>query len=199
MKHLQEAIVSRRTYYQLSDRSPISDNAIKGLVDLAVKNVPSAFNSQSARLVLLLNDQHKKLWDIVKQELEKIVHKEQFVQTKAKIENAFQAGYGTVLFYEDTSVIQKMQAQFMQYKDNFPVWSEQSAGMHQYAVWMLLEEAGFGASLQHYNPLIDAAVANAWNIRPAWKLVAQMPFGVPVGEPGDKSFEPLENRSLLFS
>ena len=35
----------------------------------------------------------------------------------------------------------------------------------------------FGASLQHYNPLIDEAVAKQWHINPNWKLIAEMPFG----------------------
>ena len=52
-----------------------------------------------------------------------------------------------------------MQAQFPLYADNFPVWAEHSDAMHQYAVWTTLAAAGIGANLQHYNPLIDAAVA----------------------------------------
>ena len=39
------------------------------------------------------------------------------------------------------------------------------------------KDAGFGASLQHYNPLIDEAVAKQWHINPNWKLIAEMPFG----------------------
>lgn len=31
-------------------------------------------------------------------------------------------------------------------------------GMAEYATWLALTEAGLGASLQHYNPLIDEAV-----------------------------------------
>ena len=47
----------------------------------------------------------------------------------------------------------------------------------------MLEDAGMGASLQHYNPLIDDEVRKAWNLPGDWKLVAQMPFGVPVAQP----------------
>ncbi len=198
MKTLQQAITDRRSYYSISEKSLVSDTEIKNLIDLAVKHVPSAFNSQSTRTVLLLGKHHKKLWDITKDELKKIVDEKAFVNTKSKIENAFQAGYGTVLFYEDQRVVKSLQEQFPLYSDNFPVWSQHTVAMHQYAIWMMLEEAGFGASLQHYNPLIDAEVAKTWDLDPEWVLVAQMPFGVPVNEPGKKEFEPLENRSLLF-
>jgi predicted oxidoreductase (fatty acid repression mutant protein) len=70
--------------------------------------------------------------------------------------------------------------------------------MHQFAVWTMLEEAGFGASLQHYNPLIDAEVAATWGIDPHWKLMAEMPFGKPTATPGKKEFQPLEKRLLSF-
>ncbi|NFV72581.1 nitroreductase, partial [Clostridium botulinum] len=39
---------------------------------------------------------------------------------------------------------------------------------------------GFGASLQHYNELIEEDVKKEWNIPNNWKLIAQMPFGKPV-------------------
>lgn len=53
----------------------------------------------------------------------------------------------------------------------------QNKGMAEYATWLALTEAGLGASLQHYNPLIDEAVAAAFDIPDNWRLRAQMPFG----------------------
>lgn len=60
----------------------------------------------------------------------------------------------------------------------------------------MLEDAGMGASLQHYNPLIDDEVRKAWNLPGDWKLVAQMPFGVPVAQPGSKEVMSLDERVL---
>jgi predicted oxidoreductase (fatty acid repression mutant protein) len=68
------------------------------------------------------------------------------------------------------------------------VWSEQASGMAQFAVWAALADAGIGASLQHYNPLIDAAVAARWDIPSSWKLRAQMPFGSNEKPFGEKTF-----------
>ena len=59
-------------------------------------------------------------------------------------------------------------------------------------VWAALEAEGLGASLQHYNPLIDDEVKKEWNIPGNWKLIAQMPFGNPTSPPGEKEFQPLE-------
>ena len=198
MNDLKKAIESRRSYYALSDRSPISDAEIKKLVDLAVLNVPSAFNSQSARLVLLLHEHHNKLWDIVKDTLCGMLPAENFAKTEAKIDTCFMSGYGTILFFEDQSVVSKLQEQNPSFSGNFPVWSQHTSAMHQYAMWLLLEAEGFGASLQHYNPIIDEQVAKEWNLPADWKLVAQMPFGTPTAQPGEKEYQPLEGRSLVF-
>jgi len=192
------AVKNRRSYYAISKESPISDQQIKDLVNHAVQYTPSAFHSQSARVVVLLGQQHDKLWDITKETLRKIVGADKFAPTEEKM-NAFRNGYGTVLFYEDQSVIENMQNQFALYKENFPIWSQQSSGMLQFVVWTALEDAGFGASLQHYNPLIDAEVAQTWSLPSTWKLIAQMPFGKPTAQPGDKSFQPLEERVKYFS
>lgn len=197
-KEIKNAIENRRSYYSINNASPISDSEIKEIIDFAILNVPSAFNSQSARVVLLLRDSHKKLWNIVKSTLKKIVPEDAFGATEAKIDNAFAAGYGTVLFYEDQNVVEGLQNAFAAYADNFPVWSQHTSAMHQFTIWTLLEDAGLGASLQHYNPIIDKEVAAAFNIDAKWKLVAQMPFGTPTATPSPKEFQPLESRVLVF-
>ena len=46
-----------------------------------------------------------------------------------------------------------------------------------------MAEAGIGANIQHYNPVIDERVAKEWNIPTNLVLRAQMPFGEIVGEP----------------
>ena len=57
---------------------------------------------------------------------------------------------------------------------------------------------GLGASLQHYNPLIDEAVAREWQLPASWKLTAQMPFGSPECKPDEKTFLPLDGRLKMF-
>ena len=52
-------------------------------------------------------------------------------------------------------------------KYNRLLLAQQTSAMHQLAIWTMLEDAGFGASLQHYNPLIDEAVAKQWHINPS--------------------------------
>lgn len=198
-KSFDEALKHRRTYYSITNQSPVSDKEIEDIINFAVTNVPSAFNSQSTRVVLLLGENHKKLWNIVKDALRKIVSPDAFKATEAKINHSFASGYGTVLFFEDQSVVKTLQNQFDAYKDNFPGWSLQTSAMHQLTIWTMLEEVGFGASLQHYNPLIDEEVRHAWNLPDHWHLIAEMPFGVPVQEPGTKEFQALDSRVKVFA
>ncbi|MDF2505296.1 nitroreductase family protein [Clostridium sp.] len=196
-KNFLDAVADRRTFYGISKEAVASDERIKEIIEHAVKHTPSSFNAQSARVVLLLGKHHDKLWDIAKEDLRKIVPADQFSTTEDKI-NSFKNGYGTILYFEDRSVIESLQQQFALYKDNFPIWSQQSSGMHQYVIWTALEIEGFGASLQHYNEIIETDVKNQWKIPDNWKLIAQMPFGKPIAEPDEKQYQPLEERIKIF-
>ena len=130
--------------------------------------------------------------------MKEIVPQESFQATEDKINGTFRCGYGTILYFEDMSIVEGLQQQFTAYRDNFPLWSLQSSGMLQHTVWVALELEGWGASLQHYNPVIDEAVKAEWNLPASWKLIAQMPFGKPVSQPGPKEFQPLTERVKLF-
>ena len=136
-----EAMAHRRSYYSIGSDSSVLDEEIVHIIREAVKNVPSAFNSQSTRIVLLLGDEHKKLWNIMKETLKARISAEAFAKTEAKIDGCF---------------------------------------------------------ARHYNPLIDDEVRRTWNLPGDWMLIAQMPFGTPTGEPGEKEFEDLSKRIKIF-
>lgn len=192
-----DALKTRRSRYQLEKKSPISDDEIETILKEALKLTPSAFNSQSSRVVLLLGSQHDLLWDLTTEALKKIVPEAKFASTQKKM-NQFKGAYGTILFFEDQAVIEQLQADFGLYREVFPVWSNQSAGMLQLAVWTGLAENGLGASLQHYNPVIDDAVTHQFNIPKSWKLMAQMPFGVFIGTDEAKDSVAIEKRFKVF-
>ena len=98
---LLELVKSRRTYYGLKAESPISDDVIQQIVEDSVLHVPSSFNTQTSRVVLLLKEEHQKVWDIAISAMEGlvaagVVPKEMFENhTKPKLD-AFRAAYGTV-------------------------------------------------------------------------------------------------------
>ncbi|MGA0538989.1 nitroreductase family protein [Neotabrizicola sp. VNH66] len=191
------SLKNRRTQYALGRKLPLSVEATEELIKEAIRLSPSTFNSQSSRAVILFGAESDRFWSIVTETLRAIVPAESFAPTEAKMK-AFAAGAGTVLFYEDQAVVKNLQEQFSLYADIFPHHSEHSSGMAQLAVWTALADANIGASLQHYNPVIDAAVAKAFNVPASWKLRAQMPFGSNEGGFGDKTFVPDDGRFLTL-
>lgn len=197
-RNLKEALKHRRSYYAIGNQTTLPDDAIEEILDFAALHIPSAFNSQSTRMVLLLKEHHQKLWQIVSDVLRQTVPATAFSTTEAKIKKSFASGYGTVLFFEDRCEVENLQKAFPLYHEKFPLWSQQTSAMHQLAVWTLLEDAGFGASLQHYNPLIDEQVQQEWKLPACWELIAQMPFGLPLEPPGKKEFKPLCERVRVF-
>ena len=194
---VQKVAEKRRTIYALNKNLPLPAAEVAKIIEHAVLHTPSSFNSQSTRVVVLFGAEHEKLWQITEDALRAIVPADKFEPTAQKLA-MFKAAAGSVLFFEDQEVVQNLQANFPAYADNFPVWAEHTDAMHQYAVWTTLAEAGIGANLQHYNPLIDNAVAEAWNIPASWKLRAELVFGGIAAAAGEKTFAPLEGRFKVF-
>lgn len=197
MSDFWNAVKTRRSIYAIGKDLPIAEDRVEEIVKNAVLYSPSSFNSQSARTVVLFGEQHDKLWDLTKETLRKVVPADSFGPTEEKMAS-FRSGRGTVLFFEDKTVIEGLQKQFALYADNFPVWAEQSNGILQYVVWTALADEGVGASLQHYNPLIDDEVRKEWGVPETWKLIAQMPFGKIEAPAGDKEFAPIDSRMKVF-
>ncbi len=189
-----DLIKQRRSRYDLTSKSTLPKDEIVRLVQQCVKHTPSPFNSQSTRVLLLCGERHKQFWQIAKHELQSIVPPEKFAPTEEKL-TAFSAAHGTLLFFEDWSVVESLQNQFPTYKDHFPFWAYQANAMTEFAIWTALAENGMGASLQHYNPLVDLEVHRQFHVPLDWKLIAQMPFGVPLTkEPPEKNFLPVQER-----
>lgn len=61
--------------------------------------------------------------------------------------------------------------------------------MLQISIWEGLRELGIGASLQHYNPIIDNRVKEKFGLEDNYKILAQMVFGGIVEEPEAKEKE----------
>lgn len=219
-KSLIDSLKERRTLHRTTKDVPISDDRIVELTELAVKHVPSSFNSQSTRLVVLLKDEHDKFWDMTLEILKPLVPADKFGQTEQRIAG-FRAGYGTVcfaqilglfrehpqnwsltnasqiLFFEDPEPVYALQKNFPIYADKFPGWTEHTSAMHQYFLWMALEAEGLGASLQHYNPLVDQKVQQTWKVPQEWSLKAQLVFGGRDSAPAEKTFKPIHGERLF--
>ena len=188
---------NRRSIYALGNNLSQTPKEIFDLVKQTVKNSPTAFNNQTVRAVVLFGKSSDKVWEIVEDALRKIAKSpDAFEQTKAKIDR-FKAGYGTILYFTDTTIVHQLENDYPSYAANFANWAEQGLGGAQQAVWTALAEQGIGASLQHYNPLIDDAIHQAFNLPADWQLRAEMPFGSIAAPAAEKEVIAAEEQVIL--
>ena len=185
-----ESLQDRRTYYALNSALPVSEEAVENRIRTLTELVPDAFNMKSSRVVAAFGGQHRRLWDSIYDVFGGKVPREKI--------DSFRAGAGTVLFFYDEATVQALQAKFPAYAPNFPLWALQASGMLQLSVWSGLRELGIGASLQHYNPVIDGAVRVQFGVPEQYRLVAQMPFGGIAAEPAPKEREDISARISVF-
>lgn len=188
---------SRRSIYNLTNKTDYSEKEIISAIKYCLKHTPSAFNSQSARVIILFNQPYLKLWEVTAQRLKKFTPPQTFEKTLEKI-SSFSQGVGTILFFEEQHTIHALETKFSTYADRFQSWSEQSNGMLQFACWLMLTNMGLGANLQHYNPVIDEDVQKMFNHPGSWKLIAQMNFGGIKKKPSKKSFLNTNCRLKIF-
>lgn len=177
MNALAQAIAGRRSVYALNRELPLPPGDIVATIEHALRHAPSAFNSQSTRLLVLFGAEHEKLWDIAADVLQDAAPPEIFAQQTAPKLAAFRAAAGSILFYQDTDVVSDLQQRMPLYADTFPVSADKEFAMMQYAIWTTFAAARIGANIQHYNPLIDEAVAQTWQVPAHWRLRSQMVFG----------------------
>ena len=110
-----EAVKSRRTFYQLTNESTIPESRLREIVHHTITHVPSAFNSQTTRMVVLLKNEHAKLWTIIKEVYQAQLPKEKYKQAEARF-NMFQAAYGTVIHAEQKTVTRLTEQRFFSMK-----------------------------------------------------------------------------------
>ena len=181
-----ESMGRRRSYYQINKELPVTAEKIREVVERATELTPDAFNMRSARVVVALGRKQDVLWDVIYDAFDGKVAREKI--------DGFKAGAGTVLYFYDEDVVRNLQGQFPMYAENFPLWAQQANGMLQFAVWTALRDLEVGASIQHYNPVIDEAVHTLFALPASWKLIAQMPFGGIAAGPEPKEKEDIAQR-----
>lgn len=193
----QDSLNRRRSIYNLSSVLPISENCFIDTVESCILHCPTPFNVQSARAAILLNKKHLLFWDTVWNKLKGLVNATQASAVRQKIE-AFKRANGTILFFEDKKSLVALKKQFPLYAKNMRTWTQQANGMLQYMIWQTLAENEVGASLQHYNELVENEIHALFDLPKNWELVAQMPFGAIESEPTEKSFLPIEERLKIL-
>lgn len=92
---LLQLLKDRRSYYVLTKDLTVSTDRVQEIVKEALAQVPSSFNSQSNRAVVLFGADHEKLWDITTEILKAIVPAEGWEATAGKL-GLFKGAAGSV-------------------------------------------------------------------------------------------------------
>jgi hypothetical protein len=93
-----KAISYRRSVYPLSDKVSVSDDRIVEIVKEVLAVSPSSYNTQPMRVAIMLGEQHKKLWQIVREQALPLLQGagEEIVAAMTQRFDTFQAAYGSV-------------------------------------------------------------------------------------------------------
>lgn len=189
-KMISDSLRTRRSFYQIDKNIPLSYEEVSYLIEDITELVPDAFNMKSSRVVLAFGDRHNALWDQIYTCFDGKVSREKI--------DSFKAGAGTILYFIDQEIVDGMKKEYPLYADQFDSWSEQASGMLQINIWTALTEEGFGANIQHYNPVIDEKVKELFDLPKNYKLMAQMPFGGILEKPDPKEKEDISKRVKIF-
>ena len=186
----------RHSFYNINNQINLSNKEIENIISKALDLYPSSFNAQESRIVLLMGEHHSFFWDTVKQELFKATDDSKREAIEKRI-NSFKNGYGTVLYFIDENIVKALAEQYPLYAKNFSTWAEHGSAMLQYMIWTAFANNNVGASLQHYNPLIDNVIKDKFKIDDNWKLIAQMPFGGIVETPPSHEIIQTSNKLII--
>ena len=183
------SLEARRSYYGINKKLPVNINEIVDMAEKLTGLVPDAFNMKSSRLVVVSGEKHDLLWDTIYDVFGGKVPREKI--------DGFKRGSGTLLYFYDQKVVDRLSKEYPDYADNFPVWANHASAMLQLSVWTALREKKIGASLQHFNPAVDEAVKKLLGLPEEFVLVAQMPFGGIIQEPEVKDVDDASQRVLI--
>lgn len=166
----------RRSIRKLRD-GPLPPGAI-GRIATAASLVPSAFNAPPWH-VAIIHERRDAFWEIVEAAFRERLSGERLDRYLARLDG-FRSGAGAVLVFEDRAAIASLQVSYQLPAETAESYGQQAIGMVQLALWVAIVEEGLATSLQHWEALIEDAVARFLDL-PAerFRLTATMPLGYP--------------------
>lgn len=187
MSQLLDLVETRRTQYAIGNNTDLSNEEIAERLTEIVKDVPTAFNSQTSRIAIVFGEDNVKLWDHILDVQKDVLQGEMWDMMSGVMEGA-KNGVGTVLFFEDLDAVEQMPVN----GDRGEAYKQNNNANTQYATWLGLTELGLGGSLQHFNvgyeQGFDKSVKELLDLPERWELQAQLPFGSIEGENGEKEY-----------
>lgn len=169
-----ERLKKRRQVQNLGQKVHLSQNYVSHLITEAINSCPSYYSLQPLRIVILYNQSHHRFWQSVSATERKIIPAQVFAASELKLQQ-LQAGFGTILFFHDLNVIEKLKKRFPLEAEAITERFTQVLGMAQFAAWTALADARLGARLEHY-PLAQKTHLE-FGFNEQWLLQGELVFG----------------------
>lgn len=187
MSEFTDLVKNRRTTYAISNQTELTHSEIVARIREVVKDVPTANNSQTTRVVVVFGEENVKLWDHIFN-IQKDVMQGAMWDMMSGVMQAAKGGVGTILFFEDNEAVEKNIGK----NERATVYKQHNDANTQYALWLALTELGLGANLQHMNigfeQGFDKSIKEMFDLPASYEMVAQMPFGSIQAKAGEKTY-----------
>lgn len=137
-----DSLKVRRSIYALSPTSDVPDETIIDIIKQAILHVPSPFNSQTTRCLVLLGNEHQKLWGTIGDTLKPAMPPEKWAFFSPKIQE-YKNGYGSCVFFDDMTAWDTIEKnlgpdRWAAVSSMTEEWTQHSSGMYQYAGMLFL-------------------------------------------------------------
>lgn len=176
MTQFTDLVKKRRTAYAIGNNTDLTNKEITERIREVAKEIPSANNSQTTRLVVVFGEDNIKLWSHILDVQKDVMQGAMWDMMSGVMEGA-KGGVGTVLFFEDNAAVEGALGK----GERAETYKHHNDANTQYAIWLALTELGLGGSLQHMNigfeQGFDKSVKEMFDLPASYEMIAQMPFG----------------------
>lgn len=173
----------RRSIRKLAD-GDLPPQAVAAITH-AIERSPASMGTTPWRIVLL-QDRRDEFWALVEQAFRDNLADEQLDRYLARLDGFRRAGL-VALVYEDLAVRETLESKGVP-AEMAVDFNLQGLGIVQHAIWLTATEQGLGASLQHWNAMLEQPLAAFTGLDPVrYRLIAQMPIGIPDEVPGPRN------------
>lgn len=143
---------------------------------------PSAYN-QPPWHVVVVRERAGELWETVERAFRNRLEGDRLERYLRRLDG-FRDSVAVALIYEDRSVLAALEDAWGISPSQASAFSEQALGMVQLSLWLAVVEEGLATSLQHWEALVEAELAEFLDL-PAglYRLAATMPIGYADEDP----------------
>ncbi|PMC79219.1 nitroreductase [Aerococcus viridans] len=186
MSDFKDLLTKRRSQYAIGANTDVTAADVTAALNEVIPQVPSAFNSQATRVVVVSGENNVKLWELIKN-VQKDVLDEATLNYMTPIMDGARDAVGTILFFEDRDAVE---SGIPANEERRLIYKNYASANAQLTTWLTLTELGLGANLQHFNigyeQGFDRSIRELLDLSESWELIAQMPFGSIEAPAADK-------------